>query len=128
MGIFSYLGNPERFIKFAAKAVPICGLLGTVLFAYALYIGVINGPEEKYQGKSVYIMYIHVPSAWLSMMGYVIMSISALGILVWRHPIADSAARACAPIGAVFTAIALITGALWAVSYTHLTLPTILLV
>jgi heme exporter protein C len=58
-------------------------------------------------------MFIHVPFAWLSMMCYTIMSIAALGTLVWRHPLADVSAKAAAPIGAVFTALALITGSLW---------------
>ncbi|MBN9137733.1 MAG: heme ABC transporter permease, partial [Phyllobacterium sp.] len=61
----------------------------------------------------VKIMFIHVPFAWLSMMCYTVMSISAIGTLVWRHPLADVSAKAAAPIGAAFTALALITGSLW---------------
>jgi hypothetical protein len=62
------------------------------------------------QGETVRIMYIHVPAAWLSMMGYTIMSLSAIGTLVWRHPLADVSAKAAAPLGAAFTLIALVTG------------------
>jgi heme exporter protein C len=58
-------------------------------------------------------MFIHVPSAWLAMMGYTMIAIAALGVLVWRHPLADVAARAAAPIGAAFTLLALVTGSLW---------------
>ena len=58
-------------------------------------------------------MYIHVPSAWLAMMAYALMALSALGTLVWRHPLSDAAARAAAPIGACFTFLALVTGSLW---------------
>ena len=70
-------------------------------------------PEDYQQGTSVWIMYIHVPSAWLAMMTYALMALSALGTLVWRHPLADAAARAAAPIGACFTFLALVTGSLW---------------
>lgn len=65
------------------------------------------------QGDTVRIMYIHVPAAWLSMMCYTIMSLSAIGTLVWRHPLADVSAKAAAPLGAAFTLIALVTGSLW---------------
>jgi heme exporter protein C len=58
-------------------------------------------------------MYVHVPAAWLSMMCYTVMALSALGTLVWRHPLADVSAKAAAPLGAGFTLVALITGSLW---------------
>jgi heme exporter protein C len=58
-------------------------------------------------------MYVHVPSAWLSQFTYVMMTASALGTLVWRHPLADVSMKAAAPLGALFTALALYTGSLW---------------
>jgi heme exporter protein C len=58
-------------------------------------------------------MYVHVPSAWLSMMAWTLMSAASLGVLVWRHPLADVAAQAAAPLGAAFTFLALVTGSLW---------------
>ena len=58
-------------------------------------------------------MFIHVPSAWLGMFGWALMSVAALGTLVWRHPLADVAAKAAAPIGAAFTFLCLVTGSLW---------------
>jgi heme exporter protein C len=58
-------------------------------------------------------MFIHVPSAWLAMFGYMLIALSALGTLIWRHPLADVAAKTAAPIGATFTFIALVTGSLW---------------
>jgi len=70
-------------------------------------------PEDYLQGHSFRIMYIHVPSAWLAMGVYSMMSISALGTLVWRHPLADVAQKSAAPIGAAFTALCLLTGSLW---------------
>ena len=58
-------------------------------------------------------MYVHVPNAWLSQLVYGVMVVAALGTLVWRHPLADVADKAAAPLGAVFTALALFTGSLW---------------
>jgi heme exporter protein C len=58
-------------------------------------------------------MFLHVPAAWLAMMGWTVMTVAALGTLVWRHPLADMAGKAAAPIGAAFTLICLITGSLW---------------
>jgi heme exporter protein C len=70
-------------------------------------------PEDYQQGTTVRIMYIHVPFAWLSMMCYALMAASAIGTLVWRHPLADVSLKSAAPIGACFTALALITGSIW---------------
>lgn len=88
-------------------------VLGVLTTAIGLYWGIFIAPEDYQQGSSVWIMYIHVPSAWLAMMTYALMALSALGTLVWRHPLSDAAARAAAPIGACFTFLALITGSLW---------------
>jgi heme exporter protein C len=78
-----------------------------------LVFGLLVSPEDYQQGSTVRIMYVHVPSAWLAMFTYGFMAIFSFGYLVWRNPIAYYIARAAAPIGAVFTAICLITGSLW---------------
>ena len=70
-------------------------------------------PDDYQQGATVKIMYIHVPNAWLSMFVWGMMSAAALGTLVWRHPLADVAAKCAAPLGAAFTFLALVTGSLW---------------
>jgi heme exporter protein C len=70
-------------------------------------------PDDYQQGATVKIMFIHVPAAWLGIFAWALMSVAALGTLVWRHPLADVAAKAAAPIGAAFTLICLITGSLW---------------
>lgn len=72
-----------------------------------------TAPEDYQQGATVLIMFIHVPAAWLAMMCYTVMSLSALGTLVWRHPLADVSLRAALPVGAAFTFLALVTGSLW---------------
>jgi heme exporter protein C len=84
-----------------------------VLLAYGLYLALFLAPPDYQQGETVKIMFIHVPSAWLAMMGYGVIGVSSFGLLVFRHPLADVSAKAAAPIGAAFTLLALITGALW---------------
>jgi len=83
-----------------------------LLFAAGLYLAFTTEGDYQ-QGDTVRIMYIHVPAAWLSMMCYSVMALSAIGTLVWRHPLADVSHKAAAPLGAAFTLIALITGSLW---------------
>jgi heme exporter protein C len=106
------LANPTRFIALADKVVPWLAVISALILAVGLYMS-FAAPEDFQQGSTVRIMYIHVPFAWLSMMCYTLMAISALGTLVWRHPLADVALKSAAPIGAVFTALALITGSIW---------------
>jgi len=106
------LANPTRFLWLAGLLLPWMAAISALLLLAGLYM-VYGSPEDYQQGITVWIMYIHVPFAWLSMMCYTVMAMSALGTLVWRHPLADVSARAAAPIGAVFTALALMTGSLW---------------
>jgi len=109
--IWAY-ANPTRFMGFADKAIPVLTMLTTLLFAIGLYMS-FNAPEDYQQGFTVLIMFIHVPAAWLAMMTYSVMSISAIGSIVWRHPLADVSLRSAAPLGAAFTFLALATGSLW---------------
>src|SRR5580692_4560750 len=69
-------------------------------------------PDDQ-QGETVKIMYLHVPAAWMATFVYAVMTAAALGTLVWRHPLADAAQKAAAPLGAGFTFICLVTGSLW---------------
>jgi heme exporter protein C len=85
-----------------------------VLFIGAgLYFGLYASPADYQQGQTVRIMYVHVPSAWLGMMGYMVMAVASFFALVFRHPLADICARSAAPIGAAFCFLALVTGSLW---------------
>ena len=70
-------------------------------------------PADYQQGQTVRIMYVHVPAAWLAMFCWGTMTLAALGSLVWRHPLADAAQKAAAPLGAAFTFVCLVTGSLW---------------
>ena len=109
---FSDLANPTRFLALVAIVWPYLAGLTLCLFAVGFYLS-FTALGDYQQGETVRIMYVHVPAAWLSMMCYTVMALSALGTLVWRHPLADVAAKAAAPIGACFTLVALITGSLW---------------
>ena len=106
------LANPTRFTNFANRAIPAFAIATVLLFAAGLWLS-FNAPEDYQQGATVLIMFIHVPAAWLAMMTYSIMSVSALGTIVWRHPLADVSLKAAAPLGASFTVLALATGSLW---------------
>src|ERR1043166_4693243 len=106
------LANPTRFLNLAHRALPWLIEITGALFVVGLYL-TYGAPDDYQQGATVKIMFIHVPSAWLGMMGWGLMTIAALGTLVWRHPLADVAAKAAAPLGAAFTLLCLVTGSLW---------------
>ncbi len=107
------LANPTRFMELSGKLLPWFVSTSAVVIAYAMYLVFFVAPPDYQQGETVKIMYIHVPAAWLAMMGYGLIAASSFGLLVFRHPLADVSAKAAAPIGAAFTALALITGSLW---------------
>jgi heme exporter protein C len=104
--------NPSRFLALVGRALPWLTGLTALAFASGI-IQAFNAPDDYQQGATVKIMFLHVPMAWLAMFGWALMSLAALGTLVWRHPLADVAAKAAAPIGAAFTLLCLITGSLW---------------
>jgi heme exporter protein C len=105
--------NPTRFMRLSAALLPWTAGAALVLIATGLYLALLGSPADYQQGESVRIMYVHVPSAWMAMFCYTFMAgASAVG-LIWKHPLADLAAKATAPVGACFTLLALITGSLW---------------
>jgi heme exporter protein C len=111
MALIDY-ANPTRFLSFAERVLP--WLIGITALAFVAGLYLTQGaPDDYQQGATVKIMFLHVPTAWLSMFGWIVMSIAALGTLVWRHPLADVAAKAAAPLGAAFTFLCLATGSLW---------------
>ncbi|WP_448211866.1 heme ABC transporter permease [Colwellia sp. MEBiC06753] len=105
--------NPEVSYHFTGKLKPWFGWLSAILLLVGLIWALLFAPADYQQGDSFRIFYIHVPSAILSMGIYSTMAIAAISSLVWQLKLADAAGAALAPIGAVFTAIALITGAAW---------------
>jgi heme exporter protein C len=107
------LANPKRFMDASAPVVPWIASLAAICLAIGCYMALFVVPPERLQGDTVRIMYVHVPAAWVSMSAYGVMAVASLVALVNRHPLADIAAREAAPLGALFTALALITGSLW---------------
>jgi heme exporter protein C len=107
------LANPTRFMELSGALLPWVSAAAAVLILYAMVLVFFVAPPDYQQGETVKIMYIHVPSAWLAMMGYGVVAASSFGLLVFRHPLADVSAKSAAPIGAAFTALALVTGSLW---------------
>jgi heme exporter protein C len=106
------LANPSRFLELSARLLP--WLTAATLLAFAIAsLAAYLAPDDYQQGATVKIMFIHVPAAWLGIFAWVLMSAAALGTLIWRHPLADVAAKAAAPLGAAFTLMCLLTGSLW---------------
>ena len=105
--------NPGRFLRATGRLMPILWSAALVVLGIGLAWGLLLSPPDWQQGETVRIMYVHVPMAWLAMGGYTGLAILSVMSLVWRHPLADMAGKAAAPIGAAFTLICLITGSLW---------------
>src|SRR5690554_2988513 len=101
------IAHPGQFVAWTTPLLWPLTVLTALLFVAGLWFAFFNSPADYQMGDTVRIMYVHVPNAWLSQFVYVTMSISALGTLVWRHPLADVSMKAAAPLGALFTALAL---------------------
>jgi heme exporter protein C len=106
------LANPSRFLALVGRVLP--WLMGATVIAFMVGIALaFAAPDDYQQGATVKIMFVHVPAAWLGSFIWAVMSIAALGTLVWRHPLADVAAKTAAPIGAAFTFLCLFAGSMW---------------
>ena len=107
------LANPGAFLRWSGDLLPwLAGAAGLAAIV-GLYAAWFVAPADYQQGETVRIMFLHVPAAWLAMLFYGAMSVSTIGTLVWRHPLADVAQRAAVPIAAAFTLLCLVTGSLW---------------
>jgi heme exporter protein C len=104
--------NPKLFLDASGKLLPWLAAATAVLFAAGLWLA-LTVPPDYQQGITVRILFLHVPAAWTAMMAYGVMAVAAGVGLVARHPLADVAAKTAAPLGAVFTALGLVTGSLW---------------
>ena len=109
--MFRY-ANPAVFMRLSGALLPWVSGAAVIALAVGLYLG-FHVPPDYQQGMTVTIMFVHVPAAIVAESAYGLIAIASLFSLVWRHPLADTAARAAAPLGAVFTALGLITGSLW---------------
>lgn len=104
---------PERFYLLARALSPWFGWASVLLFIGGLYGGLVYAPADYQQGDSFRIIYVHVPSAWMSLFVYMVMAVSGAMGLIWKVKISDAIARSCAPLGAAFTFLALATGSIW---------------
>src|SRR5688572_69031 len=113
MTLMHRFANPAQFTRLANRLLPWLAAATAALLAYGLAQALWISPPDYQQGDSVRIMYVHVPSAWMSMGVYAVMALSSAMFLIWKHPLADIIARSSAPLGAGFTLITLVTGSLW---------------
>jgi heme exporter protein C len=105
--------QPSFFLKITRPLLPIAGFLMAIFFIAGLYTSLITSPPDYLQGDGMRIMYVHVPASWMALLVYSFLALMSLFSLVWRHPLAEILAISAAPIGALFTALSLITGSLW---------------
>ncbi len=105
--------NPNRFFQIADRAMPVLWAATIASLAVALWFAFFNSPADYQQGETVRIMYVHVPSASLALFIYVLMAVASAMAQIFRHPLADAAAKAAAPLGAAFCFLALVTGSIW---------------
>ncbi|KRG68852.1 heme ABC transporter permease CcmC [Pseudoxanthomonas dokdonensis] len=110
---FHQLGSPPTFDRFAARWTPWCYAVAVVLLGVGLWQALFVVPADYQQGDSFRILYIHVPSAWMSMFVFALMALYSAIALIWRIKLCEILAMACAPIGAAFTIITLATGSIW---------------
>ncbi len=110
---FFHFAAPVRFYRLAGLLVPWCWAAFAVLAAAGLYIGFFRAPTDATQGDAYRIIFIHVPAAWMSMLLYLAMAFWAAIGWAFNARLASALARAIAPTGAMFTFLALWTGALW---------------
>ena len=106
------LANPSRFLALVGRVLPWLVAATVIAFVVGIVLA-FAAPDDYQQGATVKIMFVHVPAAWLGSFIWAVMSIAALGTLVWRHPLADVAAKTAAPIGAAFTFLCLFAGSMW---------------
>jgi heme exporter protein C len=110
---FHRLASPPYLYALAARLTPWFAWPAALLILGGLYAGLVLAPPDYQQGEGFRIIYVHVPSAWMSLMVYVTMGVAAAVGLIWRMKIAHAVAASCAPIGASFTVVALVTGSLY---------------
>jgi len=110
---FHRLASPPYLYALAARLTPWVAWPAALLIVGGLYAGLVLAPPDYQQGEGFRIIYVHVPSAWMSLMVYVTMGVAAAVGLIWRMKVAHAVAASCAPIGASFTVAALVTGSLW---------------
>lgn len=111
--MINILAKPRIFLQISNVLLPVSFCVMIICLCAGLYTGLVTSPADYLQGEAMRIMYIHVPASWMALFVYGFLALMSLFSLVWRHPLAEVLAISAAPIGALFTALSLITGALW---------------
>jgi heme exporter protein C len=112
--------SPKYFYPLAGRLIPWLAAATVVVLAAGLYLGLFVAPPDYQQGETVRIMFVHVPAAWMSMLIYMLMAGAGAVVLIWNVKLAEVFASACAPVGASFTLLALISGSLGKADVGHL--------
>jgi heme exporter protein C len=107
------LANPNLFMRIARAILPWLWVATSITLAVGLYLALFSSPSDYQQGETVRIMYVHVPAAWMALFVYVLMAVASAVALIFRHPLADAAAKTAAPLGAAFCFLSLATGSIW---------------
>jgi heme exporter protein C len=105
--------SPKRFYVFTSKVIPWTLIISIILIFYGLYLGLFSVPSDYQQGDAFRIIYVHVPSAWLSLFAYTSLFICSVVSLIWRIKVFEVLSIASAKTGALFTFLALVTGSIW---------------
>lgn len=112
--MWSYFANPHKFLRLSDWLAPAFYTAGALCMAWGLWQGLWVVPKDEYQGGDIMrVMFVHVPAAWLAMASYSALAVASFVWFIWRHELADIAAKAIAPLGAVWTALCLATGSIW---------------
>lgn len=110
---FHKLASPKHFYRISGALIPWLAAITAILLLAGLYLGLFVAPPDYQQGQSYRIIFVHVPSAWMSMFIYTFMAVLSAIYLIWNIKLADVMARSSAVLGASFTFLALTTGSLW---------------
>lgn len=111
--MITLFSNPHRFMALSSWLAPVMYVGAGVLVCLSIWLGIYQLPAEEVQGDSARILIVHVPAAHLAMTSYVGMAIMSFVWFIWRHELADIAAKSIAPVGMVYTGLCLLTGAIW---------------
>jgi heme exporter protein C len=110
---FHRLGSPPSLYALAGRLIPWFGLFSAALMVLGLHGALFTAPADYVQGEGYRIIFVHVPSAWMSLFTYVTLAVAGIVVLIWRMKAAEAWIAAAAPLGASFTFLALLTGSLW---------------
>lgn len=111
--LYHQFASPPYFYRISGLWLPYIMGLFAILFIYGLYSGLILAPIDYEQGEAYRIIFVHVPAAWMSLFIYMVMAVTGAIALIWRLKLAEIVMISCAPIGASFTFLALVTGSIW---------------